>query len=105
MLLKELDHIFIKFDDGYLCNFFFSQPHIDDEADAKAFIAAIRSFNAKMKIPEGFDFILDKDIPQMVAWASKEANPVYPVPVVYDAARFTAVIQKIRIPVAHAQAI
>ena len=76
-----------------------------DEADAKAFIAAIRSFNAKMKIPEGFDFILDKDIPQMVAWASKEANPVYPVPVVYDAARFTAVIQKIRIPVAHAQAI
>lgn len=68
------------------------------EADAKAFIAAIRKFNADMKIPLGFDFIQDKDIPQMVAWAAKEANPVYPVPVVYDAARFTAVIQKIRIP-------
>lgn len=68
------------------------------EADAKAFIAAIRKFNADMKIPLGFDFIKDKDIPQMVAWAAKEANPIYPVPVVYDEARFTAVIQKIRIP-------
>ena len=69
-----------------------------DEADAKAFIAAIRKFNADMKFPLGFDFIQDKDIPQMVEWAAKEANPIYPVPVVYDAARFTAVIQKIRIP-------
>ncbi len=70
------------------------------EADAKAFIAAIRKFNADMKLPLGFDFIKDKDIPQMVEWAAKEANPIYPVPVVYDAARFTAVIQKIRIPAA-----
>lgn len=68
-----------------------------DEADAKAFIAAIRKFNTDMKIPEGFDFIKDKDIPQMVEWAGSEANPVYPVPVVYDKERFTAVIQKIRI--------
>ena len=70
------------------------------EADAKAFIAAIRKFNADMKLPLGFDFIKDKDIPQMVEWAAKEANPIYPVPVVYDAARFTAVIQKIRISAA-----
>ncbi len=68
-----------------------------EEADAKAFIAAIRKFNVDMKIPEGFDFIKTEDIPQMAAWAGQEANPIYPVPVVYDAARFTAVIEKIRI--------
>ncbi|MCL2671694.1 MAG: iron-containing alcohol dehydrogenase [Clostridiales bacterium] len=67
-----------------------------DEANAKAFIAAVRQFNADMNIPTGFDFILDADIPQMVAWAAKEANPIYPVPVVYNAPRYTAVIQRVR---------
>jgi len=70
----------------------------DDEADAKAFIAAVRTFNSNMKIPERFDFIKDEDIPQMVKWAAEEANPIYPVPVVYDGARFAKAIQKIRRP-------
>ena len=65
-----------------------------ETADAKAFIAAIRKLNADMQIPEGFDFILGKDIPVMAKRAGKEANPLYPVPVVYDQARYTAVIQK-----------
>lgn len=68
-----------------------------DEADAKAFISAIYKFNEDMKIPGGFDFIKDSDIPQMVEWASGEANPIYPVPVVYSPERYTAIIQKIRI--------
>ena len=41
----------------------------------------------------GFDFIEEKDIPQMVTWALQEANPTYPVPVVYDRARCEAVIR------------
>jgi len=69
-----------------------------DAASAKAFIAAIKKFNSDMKIPESFDFIQDDDIPQMIKWANAEANPIYPVPVVYDQARFNAVIQKIRTP-------
>ncbi|MCL2562505.1 MAG: iron-containing alcohol dehydrogenase [Oscillospiraceae bacterium] len=68
-----------------------------EEADAKAFIAAIRQFNADMDIPAGFDFILDKDIPEMARRAGKEANPIYPVPVVYDRARYIAVIEKVRV--------
>lgn len=68
-----------------------------DEKDAKAFIAAIHKFNTDMKIPTGFDCILEKDIPQMVEWASSEANPIYPVPVVYSPERFTEVIQRLRI--------
>ena len=47
---------------------------------AEAFIREIRAMNARMEIPTGFDFIKDKDIPQMITWALKEANPTYPVP-------------------------
>ena len=66
------------------------------EEKAKAFIAEIRAMNRRMGIPTGFDFIKDEDIPTMVKYALAEANPVYPVPVVYDKARCTAVIHRIR---------
>lgn len=71
---------------------------VSQEEDARNFISAIRRMNEDMQIPKGFDFIKDEDIPQMVEWAAREANPLYPVPVIYDAERFTSVIQKIRIP-------
>ena len=65
------------------------------EQKAKAFIAEIRAMNKRMNIPTGFDHIQEKDIPQMVKWALKEANPVYPVPVLYDEERCTRVIHRI----------
>ena len=36
--------------------------------------------NKKMGLPSGFEMIRNEDIPQMIAWAKKEANPLYPVP-------------------------
>lgn len=66
-----------------------------EEEKAKAFIAEVRAMNRRMNIPTGFDFIKEEDIPQMVKWAMAEANPVYPVPVVYDKKRFTKVIHRI----------
>ncbi len=66
------------------------------EEKAKAFIAEIRAMNRRMGIPTGFDFIKDEDIPTMVKYALAEANPVYPVPVVYDRERCAAVIRRIR---------
>ena len=66
-----------------------------DEEKAKAFIAEIRAMNRRMEIPTGFDFIKQEDIPQMVTWALAEANPVYPVPVVYDRQRCEKVIRRI----------
>ena len=47
---------------------------------AGKFIAAIKELNKKMNIPDHFDIIEDKDIPQMARYAAKEANPLYPVP-------------------------
>ena len=63
------------------------------EEKAKAFIAEIRAMNARMEIPTGFDHIKEEDIPQMIEWALAEANPVYPVPIVYDEARCEKVIR------------
>ena len=66
------------------------------EASARAFIAEIRAMNARMGIPDHFDCIRSEDIPLMASWACREANPVYPVPVIYDQARFARVIERSR---------
>ena len=66
-----------------------------DAEKARAFIGEIRAMNKRMNIPTGFDFIKEEDIPQMITWALAEANPVYPVPVVYDRKRCEKVIRRI----------
>ena len=66
-----------------------------DAEKAGAFINEIRAMNKRMNIPTGFDFIKEEDIPQMIRWALAEANPVYPVPVVYDRKRCEKVIRRI----------
>ena len=63
---------------------------------ANNFIAWIEQTNKQMGLPDGFDMIKDEDIPQMIAWARKEANPLYPVPVVWGEKDFRALIQAIR---------
>ena len=67
-----------------------------EEARAGAFIAALRAMNARMGIPDRLDCIRAEDIPQMAAWAAAEANPVYPVPVIYDEARFARLLKRAR---------
>lgn len=68
----------------------------DSEADrANAFIDAILAMNARLGIPTGFSCIREEDLPQMAAWAAKEANPTYPVPVIYDRDRFIRVIRQV----------
>ena len=63
---------------------------------ANHFIAWIEQTNKKMGLPDGFDVIKDEDIPQMIAWARKEANPLYPVPVVWGEKDFRRLIQSVR---------
>ena len=63
---------------------------------ANNFIKWIEETNAKMGLPDGFDVIKDEDIPQMIAWARKEANPLYPVPVVWGEKDFRRLIKAIR---------
>ena len=67
-----------------------------DEEKAKAFIVEIYAMNKRMDMPEGFAFIEEKDIPQMCAYACSEANPTYPVPVIYDKPHFEKLIREIK---------
>ncbi len=69
---------------------------VNDAERARGFVAELRAMNARMGIPDGFDFIRDEDIDTMISWALKEANPMYPVPVIYDRARCRRVIERLR---------
>lgn len=62
---------------------------------AKSFIEHIRQMNAFMGLPENLPQIRQEDVAKMAKWADKEANPLYPVPVIYDKKRFERVILKV----------
>ena len=63
---------------------------------AEGFIRWIEETNAKMGLPNSFDVIRDEDIEQMITWARKEANPLYPVPVVWSREDLRKLIEMIR---------
>ena len=70
----------------------------DDAEKAKAFIQEIKDLNASMDIPtriEGKWTIKEEDIPTMVERALSEANPLYPVPVIWGKEEMTAMYHKI----------
>ena len=56
----------------------------DDETAAGIFIAEVRAMNRRMGIPEKLSGIRAEDIPAMAKHADAEANPLYPVPVLWD---------------------
>lgn len=66
------------------------------EQKAKAFICWIEQTNAKMNIPAHLDVIRDEDVPQIIRWAKKEANPLYPTPAVWSTADYRRCIASIR---------
>ncbi len=66
------------------------------EDKALAFISWIDDMKKKMGLPAGFDCIKDEDIDQIIDWADKEANPLYPVPVIWGRDDFRRQIETIR---------
>lgn len=68
-----------------------------DAEKAEAFIRWIEELKAKMDIPVGLDVIKDEDIPQIIKWAMKETNPLYPVPVIWTEADFRDLIERVRV--------
>lgn len=66
-----------------------------DEEKAKAFIEQIRWMNESMGIPKHLPQIQKEDVAKMSGWADKEANPLYPVPVIYDKKHFERIILKV----------
>lgn len=69
-----------------------------DSEKATAFIAAIREMNEYMAIPtkiEGKWTIKEEDVPIMIEHALSEANPLYPVPVIWGYDEMYAMYHKI----------
>ncbi len=56
---------------------------VSKEEGARLFIEKIEEMNAHMNIPSKLEQIEEKDIPSLVKTAEKEANPLYPVPVLW----------------------
>ena len=54
-----------------------------DAEKAEKFISWIEEMNRKMGIPEYLDMIKDEDVEQIITWAMREANPLYPTPVLW----------------------
>jgi alcohol dehydrogenase class IV len=60
-----------------------ADPVHSTRENAEAFIAAIRVLNTKMDIPDKLDDLKEDDIPVLAKRALREANPMYPVPVIF----------------------
>ncbi len=59
-----------------------STPH---DTAAAAFIDAIKNMKTRFGIGDTIEEIKEEDIPKLSHYADKEANPLYPVPVLMDA--------------------
>lgn len=66
------------------------------EALAGKFIATIYELNEKLGIPKRIEGIEEEDIDVLASYADKEANPLYPVPVLWDKEALKEVYRKVR---------
>ncbi len=62
---------------------------------AERFLDKIEAMNKEMNIPTRFEGIVEADIPALAVLADKEANPLYPVPVLWDAKELEAIYRKV----------
>ena len=68
-----------------------------DAEKAQRFIQWMIDLKREMNIPEKLDMIKDEDVPQIITWAMKEANPLYPVPVLWGREEFRRFLDKVRV--------
>ena len=62
-----------------------ADPATPKKAAARCFIQAIRDMKDIFHIVDKIPGLQEKDIPKLARYADKEANPLYPVPVLMDA--------------------
>ena len=69
----------------------------DSAEKAGKFIEWIEETKRKTGIPEKLDMIKDGDVDQIIRWAMKESNPLYPTPVLWRYDDFKAFIESVRV--------
>lgn len=67
------------------------------ESEAAAmFLSEIKRLSRDMGIPEKLTNIKESDVPKIVKWTLEEANPWYPVPVIFGAKEIGEIVGRIR---------
>ena len=79
---------------GVYANLFDSNTSI--EAGAKIFIEKIEDLNKSMNIGTSIPEIKGEDVPYLAITAEKEANPLYPVPVLYTAEQLEKIYYEVK---------
>ena len=63
---------------------------------AERFISWMEELKKKTGVPDKVDMIKDEDVDQIIRWALKESNPLYPTPVLWKYEDFKAFIESVR---------
>lgn len=79
---------------GVFVNLF--DESVSKEEGARIVIKKIEEMNKSMKIPSKIECIKDEDIPALAKTASREANPLYPVPKLFSAKQLREIYYKIK---------
>ncbi|MBQ9792157.1 MAG: iron-containing alcohol dehydrogenase [Clostridia bacterium] len=79
---------------GVYANLF--EDTVGIEAGAKMFIAKIEKMNKNMEIGTTIESIEVSDIPELAKTAEKEANPLYPVPIMWGAEQFEKIYHQVK---------
>ena len=72
--------------------------HEDDKTAARMFIDAIKDMKKRYGIGDYIPEIQETDIPELAHYADKEANPLYPVPVLMDAGELETLYYRLMPP-------
>lgn len=67
-----------------------------DERKARKFIQSIRDLNEEMDIGNRIPEIEETDLDEMVEYSYDEANPAYPVPVIFSKEKFREMYLKVK---------
>ena len=67
----------------------------DEKTAAMKFIDEIKRLNREMNIPEKFEELKQKDIKELSKHAEREANPLYPVPVLWTAKELEKIYNRV----------
>jgi alcohol dehydrogenase class IV len=67
-----------------------------EDVAATAFIDAIKAMKERFRIGDTVPEIQEEDIPKLARYADKEANPLYPVPVLMNAKELEAFYRKLQ---------
>lgn len=72
-----------------------SDKDTDNQTAALEFIEKIEEMNRAFSIPDYIAEIQESDIEEMATWANREANPLYPVPVIFNKHKFAELLREL----------